>query len=172
MGAARSSILLALFVLAAVPCAAQSADGLAPFGWLRDLAGACWKGERPDGTATDTQCYGIQFDRFLRGTIEIHAGETGKLRGDSVWGWDPKRQRIMVTTWASSGAISSSEAYFEGEVVRFPVPPREGSIAPEMRRSWRRIGADSFSVQIERNEAGEWRETQRVTYRRTGTAAR
>lgn len=169
---ARSSILIALLAVVALPCAAQSTDGLAAFGWLRDLVGACWKGERPDGSATDTQCYETQFGRFLRGTIEIHAGATGKLSGDSVWGWDSKRQRIVLTTWASTGPISASEAYFEGEVVRFPVPRREGSTAPESRRSWRRIDADSFSVHVERNEGGEWRESQRIIYRRTGTPAR
>jgi hypothetical protein len=172
MGTTRSPILFALFLLVAAPCAAESSDGLAPFGWLRQLVGACWKGERPDGIATDTQCYEAQFAHFLRGTIEIHAGETDKLRGDSVWGWDPKRQRMMLTTWASTGTISSSEAYFEGDVIRFPLLRREGSIAPETRRSWRRIDADSFSVQVERNEAGEWREMERVIYRRSGTAAR
>jgi hypothetical protein len=162
-------MLMALVVAVAAPSAAQSADELAPFGWLRELVGACWKGERPDGTAADTQCYETQFGRFLRGSIEVHTGETGKLRGDSVWGWDAKRQRIVLTTWASTGPLVASEAYFEGEVVRFPVPRREGSTAPESRRSWRRIDATSFSVHVERNEAGEWREMQQVTYRRTGS---
>lgn len=169
MRATRSSALATLLLVAAIPCAAESADELTSFGWLRELVGACWKGERTDGTAADTQCYETQFGRFLRGTIDIHGGEPGKLRGDSVWGWDQKRQRIVLTTWASAGPVSSSEAYFDGEVVRFPVPRREGSTAPESRRSWRRIDADSFSVQVERNEAGEWREVQRVIYRRTAS---
>lgn len=166
------SILSAMLIAVGVPCSAQAVDELAPFGWLRELAGACWKGERADGTATDTQCYETQFGRFLRGTIEIHAGETAKLRGDSVWGWDPKRQRIVLTTWSSAGPLTASEAYFEGDVVRFPVPRRNGSSAPEARRSWHRIDADSFSVRVERNEGGEWRELQRVVYRRTPARAR
>ena len=37
---------------------------------MADLAGHCWSATYADGTR-DTQCYRLQFDRYLRGTIEI-----------------------------------------------------------------------------------------------------
>ena len=36
----------------------------------------------------------------------------------------------------------------------------------EMRRTWRRVDADSFVVTVERKSDGDWRETQSVLYRR------
>jgi hypothetical protein len=156
----------ALLALAVGHATAQSSDAMSPFGWLRDLAGACWAGKQADGKPIDTQCYEVQFGRFLRGTIEIHGDTRSKLRGDSVWAWDAAKQRITLISWANIGPINSSEAYFEGELVRFPVARREGATTPEMRRTWRRIDADSFVVSVERYDGGDWRETQKVLYRR------
>jgi hypothetical protein len=110
--------LSALLWTAAVPAMAQGgttgSDALAPFGWLRELAGACWRGQQADGKAADMQCYETQYDRFLRGTIAMSIEAPGKpateLRGDSIWAWDAVRQRFTLTTWASNGTFSNSEA--------------------------------------------------------------
>ena len=73
-----SRVAPAVLLWAAVVCLpaagrAQMAapDSLAPFGWLRDLTGACWRGQAADGEATDTQCYDTQYGHFLRGTIAM-----------------------------------------------------------------------------------------------------
>lgn len=171
MRCAKSNLSLVIRVTSAAllvtvaHAAAQNRDAMAPFGWLRDLAGACWASEQADGTPIDIQCYEVQFGRFLRGTIEIHGDTRPKLRGDSVWSWDAAKQRIALVSWATIGPINSSEAYFDGDLVRFPIARRDGSL-PEMRRTWRRVDADSFVVTVERNSDGDWRETQSVLYRR------
>jgi hypothetical protein len=33
--------------------------------------GSCWSGSNEDGKTLDTQCYSVQFGRFLRGTINL-----------------------------------------------------------------------------------------------------
>ncbi len=109
--------------LAGAAGAQAPADPLAPFGWLRQLAGSCWRGEYANTRTADKQCYEWQYGRFLRGTIEL-TGVQGEgvtpmdLRGDSVWAWDAARSRLQLTTWASNGTLSPGEAVFDGDVLR------------------------------------------------------
>jgi hypothetical protein len=170
------SVAAALLLWAAVVClpAAGRAqtpapDALVPFGWLRDLAGACWRGQGADGKAADTQCYETQYGHFLRGTIamviEAPAKPVIELRGDSVWAWDVARNRFALTTWASNGTITASEAWFEGDAVVFPVPRRDGGEATSRTR-WQRIDADSFRGTRQRREGAAWLDGQSLTYRR------
>ena len=87
MNAIKHRFTPGFLALAFVATALHGAEPpVAGLGWLRDLAGHCWRGEQADGTPADTQCYELQFGRHLRGTIEIPgaAGEAPKLRGDSV----------------------------------------------------------------------------------------
>lgn len=145
---------------------ARAQDGTrGELGWLRDLAGHCWRGTQADGAPADTQCYELQFGRHLRGTIELPgaAGEAAKLRGDSVWSWDAARQKITVVAWANVGALGVNEATFDGELVRF-------AFGPNMRSYWQRTGPDSFVVVREVRDAQGWREDRRVNYQRVAPA--
>jgi hypothetical protein len=63
--------LLVLLLVAVASPAQTPGDPLAPFGWFKDLAGSCWSGSNEDGKTLDTQCYSVQFGRFLRGTINL-----------------------------------------------------------------------------------------------------
>jgi hypothetical protein len=154
-------ILALAFVLVAT--ALHGAEPpVAGLGWLRDLAGHCWRGEQADGAPADTQCYELQYGRHLRGTIEVagSAGEAPKLRGDSVWSWDAAKQRITVVTWSSSAPVGVIEAAMDGDLVRF-------TFGPNARSWWQRTGPDSFTVVRERRDGDGWREERRVNYRRT-----
>lgn len=160
--AQRCMALLACAMAAGSVAAAAEAPGL---GWLRGLAGHCWRGELADGATADTQCYELQFERHLRGTIEM-AGAPGQpptLRGDSVWTWDAAKQRIVVVSWANAGPLGINEAVVDGETIRF-------SFGASLRSRWERIGPDSFLVVRERRDGDAWREDRRVTYRRIGAA--
>lgn len=153
----------AVAALVAIGSAGTGAAGDTPtgLGWLRELAGACWIGERADGTPADTQCYEMQFDRHLRGTIEIPgvAGAPPRLRGDSVWSWEPARRTITVAMWSSLAPVSVTEATLDGDLVRF-------SSGPNARSTWHRTGPDGYTVVLERREGAGWREDRRVSYRR------
>jgi hypothetical protein len=161
----RAVAVAAIVALCAAPAGAEEPAGPAELRWLRDLAGHCWRGALADGTATDTQCYALQFGRHLRGTIEMAgaAGEPPKLRGDSVWSWDAARQKITVVAWASAGPLGINEAEFDGDLVRF-------AFGANLRSHWQRAGPDSFVVVRERLDGAAWREDRRVTYRRMAPA--
>jgi hypothetical protein len=167
MSQLRHPAALAILVLAVVAGDARAADPagglLAGLGWLRELAGHCWRGEQADGTVSDIQCYELQFDRHLRGTIELPGAQKGdapKLRGDSVWSWDPARQKIVVVTWSAAAPVAQLEATLDGELIRF-------AFGPNARSTWQRTGADGYTVVRERRDGDDWREDRRVTYRRS-----
>ena len=149
----------------ALPATAQApADPLAPFGWLRQLAGSCWRGEYANTRTSDKQCYEWQYGRFLRGTIEL-SGVQGEgaapfdLRGDSVWAWDVARNRVLLTTWASNGTVAAGEAVFEGDLLRV-------TMGSTMRTTWQRLDADAYLVRRERRDGDAWRELLVVRYTR------
>jgi hypothetical protein len=159
IGSRSATVLLAFaFAATAVHGAGPPVTGL---GWLRDLAGHCWRGEQANGALADTQCYDLQFGRHLRGTIEIAgaAGEAPRLLGDSVWSWDPAKQRITVVTWSASAPVGVIEAVIDGDLVRF-------AFGPNARSYWQRTGPDSFAVVRESRDGDGWREERRVNYRR------
>jgi hypothetical protein len=147
---------------------APAAGAAAGFGWLGSLAGDCWRGEHPGGGA-DTQCYAWQYGRYLRGTIAIEAtakdGKPAKLTGDSVFDADTKSGRIRYSNWADVGSLVHGEAYYEGEILRFP-DAKSRDEEPRTRSSWRRIDGDGFEVTRERRDEDGWKPVITVTYHR------
>ena len=140
------------------------------FGWFASLAGACWRGDHPDGKTHDTQCYGWQYDRYLRGTVQLAGvkadGSAWALDGDSVYQWIVADGWIRCASWSNTGDLQQAEAYFEGESLVFPdVKSRDEE--PITRSVWRKVDADSFEVLREKRGAGGWETDFTVTYRRT-----
>jgi hypothetical protein len=139
-------------------------------GWLADLAGSCWKGLTQDGKMQDTQCYGMQYGKFLRGTIQLNnqGDASGKppYEGDSVWAWDPQKKRISFYYWSSAGTFGVSEGFIEGELVRFPDPPKVNAKEPPTRSTWSRLDENSYKVIREKRLKGAWKETYSVVYTR------
>lgn len=162
-----TALALLLAALAGAPDA-PPADPLARFGWLRDLAGACWSATYGDGKTSDTQCYELQWGRFVRGTIRLSGEHQGRafaeLRGDSVFAWSAKKERVVYTNWSSDGGYGGGEMLVEGGALLFPDPPREGR--PESRTRWTRLGADAFEVVREAREGEGWKPLLTVVYRR------
>lgn len=153
---------------------AKAPDFLEPFGWLRDLAGACWHGLHSDGITSDTQCYETQWGRHLRGTIKISWTKDGKsaedFHGDSVFSYNEQRRVILFTNWSSLGNYGLGEAYLEGEHVIFPSQAKVAST--EVRHRWTRVGEDEFTVIRERKVGDAWTELNRVTYHRSDKEGR
>jgi hypothetical protein len=165
----RFFVACVLASLTGSAAAQAGADPLAPFGWLRQLAGSCWRGEYGNTRTSDTQCYAWQYDRFLRGTIELTGaqgagGGAGELRGDSVWAWDATRKRLLLTTWANNGTLASGEAVFDGDLLR--VTMQRGDAPATFRTTWQRLDADAYLVRRERREGDAWREVLVVRYAR------
>ena len=166
------AMLLAVSALAApvAPTAQPATDN--PYGWMDELAGHCWSATHPDGTR-DTQCYTLQYNRFLRGTIEIVAPASGPsrppYRGDSVFLWDAARSEIAFHYWSNAGNVGAVTGRVEGETLVFPNPGR-GSNAPPTRTVWTRIDANSFRVAVQRQTAGDWADEVSLVYTRSSVA--
>lgn len=153
----------AVFVGAAAS-AAELPEGA--YGWMADLAGHCWSAAYPDGTR-DRQCYEAQYDRFLRGTIEIVAAGTERppYRGDSVSFWDPQRSEIAVHYWSSAGNHGVMTGRVEDDAITFGGIPRDDG-APAVRTIWTRLDAESFRVVQQRQDGETWVEALALVYRR------
>jgi len=172
----RASAILAAVVLFAPPAVAADAPAvspLAPFGWLADLAGSCWTGTDADGRTTDRQCYSVQYQRVLRGTIAIFAASAADepvFEGDSVFAWDSTLGRVVYTHWGSTGQVGRAEAYFDLDRLIFPAAADSDGDAAQARSVWERLDADSFRVTRERRAGDRWRAEAVVTYRRDAAA--
>jgi hypothetical protein len=169
-----SAVIGVLFAFAS----SRAAEAPPAFGWLGELAGACWAGELPDGKGTHTQCYTTQFGRFLRGTATLDVRDAeGSVRrafeGDSVYAADgASGGRFVYYIWASDGSHSRNEAeYLAGNELSFPVLSRSEPGTVVYRSVWRRIDAEHFEVRRERPDGAGWRTEFKVDYRRVEAAA-
>jgi len=166
-----NNVLTFALVLAAGATHAQSLP--AGFGWFGSLAGSCWTGQFPDGKTRHTQCYSVQFGKFLRGTaaLAVDKGEQyqTQFEGDSVFAWDDTAKRIAYYIWGSDGNHSRLEAFFVGEELAFPVASRKDPSQIAYRSVWRRIDEHSFEVRRERPNANGWTTDLTVLYRRSPT---
>lgn len=165
----RAAPLLLLLLVGVASHAQTSGDPLAPFGWFKDLAGSCWSGKHADGRPSDTQCYSVQYGRFLRGTIELGIQQAGRpaqtLQGDSVYAWNPQAKQAQYSLWASDGSYATGAMYIEAENVIFP--PTNPDAANATRFVWTRIDADSYVVAREKRQGRAWSKVSEVTYRRS-----
>jgi hypothetical protein len=161
-------LLLSMACLAAAP--SSVAEPLARFGWFADLVGSCWAGEFPDGKTRHSQCYTAQFDHFIRGAAELSGDQQGQFvrqfGGDSVFAWDESANRMIYYIWGSDGSHGRLEAFYEGEEIVFPVASKKDPRVITHRSVWRRLNPETFEVRREIPEAGSWKTTLRVVYRK------
>lgn len=149
---------------------APPVDPLAGFGWFVQLAGACWKGEHPDGKTSDVQCYELQFKRFIRGTLKVISTAEGPAKtvfeGDSIYAVDPAgKGKVSYTQWGSTGNFTIGEMNVEGEMLRFQQRLAGGGEA-RVRFAWRKVDENGFRVSRERKDGGVWKEVFAVVYQR------
>ncbi|HET9428377.1 MAG TPA: hypothetical protein VFO69_08480 [Allosphingosinicella sp.] len=164
--------LLAPLILA--PVATGEARGQTlpdgAFGWMAQLAGNCWTALYPDRATRDTQCYSVQYGRYLRGTIRIESSSSGGDRppylGDSVFAWNAETSEMQFYYWSSGGSHGMTVGRVEGATINFPRPPQVGANAPMTRTSWTRLGPDSYRVTTQRLDDGNWVDGMSITYTR------
>lgn len=165
----RKAWLGAALLAASAAASAAGDPNLAGFGWLAQLAGACWRGEHPDGRTSDVQCFTTQYDRVLRATIRITIAPPGRppatFEGDSVFAVEPSKDHVVYTQWGSNGKYGTGVMVAEGERLRFQNRLPDGAES-SLRHVWQRIDADSFRVTRERRDGDTWKEQFSVEYRR------
>jgi hypothetical protein len=151
---------------------AHEGPALDHFAWLKELNGACWVGDHPDKRTRDTQCFKADYGYFLHSTVQFSELRSGKwepsFNGETVLAWDEKNQRISYWYWTSTGAYGPAEAYIEGQQIHFPASRKPGVNATEVRSTWTRIDANSFSVSRQKRQGaeGKWEELFAIVYRR------
>jgi hypothetical protein len=139
---------------AAAPASAQTARS---FGWLGDLAGACWQGHDASGAAIDRQCMQMQYGRFLR--IAVTRGVS--FRGDSVLGWSNTRHRLEMYAWSNQAqAAIFTPTYSDGALL---ISSHDGRVM------WRRTDT-GFEIAQQTQENGAWIDHDVYTYQREGDA--
>lgn len=137
------------------------------YDWMGTLAGSCWSATAPKGVR-DTQCYRAQYDRFLRGTIEISTPDAiPPYRGDSLLVWHAAERRIDFLYWGSSGRHGRMTGRIEDGKILFTTNPTSPN-----RTVWTRIDPDSFAVVQQRRDGETWIDGLTLRYRRQGRAPR
>lgn len=166
--------LAAVLLVAVAPVAAATQqEHLKAFGWLAALTGSCWVGSLPDGKIADTQCYDVELDRFIKGSIVIgdadpRINKPAGFQGSAIFAWNAKDNRIDYWQWASDGSYRQSDAYLSGDLIVFPMP-RKPPDAPLERTAWSRIDGSSFRVVRERQDGTAWTQVVTVIYRKRGS---
>jgi hypothetical protein len=165
----KRRFLPCLLLALAAPAHAQPMNQA--FGWFAGLADSCWVGRFPDGKTEHTQCYSVQFQKFLRGTAALKVQREGQwqliFEGDSLFAWDESKSAIVNYIWGSDGSHRQFEARYVGEELHLPVPARADANKIAYRSVWRRLSSDTFEVRRERPNEAEWSTELAVVYRRT-----
>lgn len=157
-------LVLPVLALAMLSTPARAESELAPLAFLH----GCWVGsfDSPDGL-TDQRCFEpIMGGRFLRDTHSVVGAGYG---GETIYAWNAERRRIEATYYASDGGLMTGVVADEGESGLWL---REGRYVgangalQHLRSRWIRDGNDSFTIETQREENGEWRQMSRIIYRR------
>lgn len=146
-------------------------DPMLRYGWLRELAGACWQGAYADGKAADLQCWSSQHGQFLRMTTKGRVPQGAKevdVETDWVVAWDPVNGNMETFSWSSDGTWRRGDATLFQGAYRFWDRTSDGS-TPVRRTIWRRVGPDAYEVSLERKEPDRWVDVRAVRYTRVRT---
>ncbi|HZP65364.1 MAG TPA: hypothetical protein VFB32_03580 [Rudaea sp.] len=150
----------------AVSALAADAPGnpLAP---LDFLVGSCWVGEFPNGGGTDTHCFEpVYGGKFVRDRHVVR-GKGPDYLGETIYGWDPRQQRIVFWYWSSAGVIEQGSVSPSADGLDFPEHRLTEPKELLMRTHWKRIDADHYETLNERKDGEAWRLEWKVAYRRT-----
>ena len=143
---------------------------IAGFGWFAELRGGCWRGTHSDGKTHDVQCYLLQYDKLMRGSIRIYRDNafTPSFEGDAVFAVDPAGEKKLVfTQWGTGGVYSTGEITFDGDALVFRNRLPDGKFA-EVRSIWKKT-AEGYTVVREREVKDKgWDPILEVKYRRQG----
>lgn len=121
----------------------------------------------------DTHCFGwVYGGRHLRDRHVVRSDEGSEYRGEAIYSWNAKRERIVYRYWNSDGGYSDGEIV---EADRWLISPEERYTGKDGReqlfRSAMRIrDGESYEARTEKLQDGEWREAWTVVFQRAGAA--
>jgi hypothetical protein len=133
---------------------------------LAFLVGSCWTGTFPGGTSTDTHCFEAVFGgMFVRDRHVVRGGKQ-PYEGETLYAWDPAKQKVTYTYWASDGAISTGTMEARGDTLRFSESYAGNTGGLTLQNVWTVTGSDAFDIVVSQRKDGAWREMWRMAMRR------
>ncbi|MBU6374255.1 MAG: DUF1579 family protein [Alphaproteobacteria bacterium] len=169
----RRVALLALSLLLAAAAPADAAARLAPpLAGLDQLVG-CWRGAFAATTAVhDERCFSPMFEgAFLRDEHAV-VGGPAVYRGEAIYRFDPRRQRVEATYYASDGGVEIGRVNLAPGEISFPAAPFIGADGKVLlvRARWRFEGPDRFVSTSEIRKDGRWKPHLHIVYERATSA--
>ena len=130
------------------------------------LAGHCWTGTFPDGKATDEHCFEWVFGgKFLRDRHVVRNGE-GPYQGETIYGWDPARQRIAYWYFNSEGQVVTGTVEPTTGGITFPSRLETPKGPVNMKADWTLLDG-GYRATESQQVGGTWKALWTVEYRRT-----
>lgn len=133
---------------------------------LAFLAGSCWKGTFAGRAVTDEHCFEwIYGGRFLR-DHHVVRGDSVPYEGETTYAWDAGQKRIVYWYIALPGFYSHGQVDVTDGALVF----RDNLVTStprELRTTWRRSGADGFTVLVEEVTNGSSKELWSMVMQRS-----
>ena len=164
----RYALLLAL----GLPFATTAADAPAgpDFSPLEFLVGHCWKGEFPDGKATDEHCFtSLYGGHFVRDVHHVR-DTAGKVvyEGETTYWWDAKRKGIAWRYLSVQGLVMDGTVAREGQDLVFPATYDAPDGTHEIRAVWTPT-ADGYRAMNSEKTADGWKAQFGVEFKRVAS---
>ena len=147
----------------------QTSPGFDKLQPLAFLAGSCWKGTFAGRPVTDEHCFSWMYNgRFLRDR-HVVVGDSVPYEGETTYAWDAAQKRIVYWYIArpgffSQGNVDGSEGALSFHDNLVTSTPRQ------LRTTWRRTGADAYTVQVEEVTGGNAKQLWSMVMRRSRAA--
>ncbi|HJP61048.1 MAG TPA: hypothetical protein VJ865_13665 [Gemmatimonadaceae bacterium] len=159
-------------LVAEVPIAQTSTSTPPPASHLSPLAflaGSCWKGTFAGRNVTDEHCFTwIYNGRFLR-DHHIVVGDSVPYEGETTYAWDAAQKQIVYWYIALPGFHSRGTVAPNENALVFDDNLRTNQ-ARKLRTTWRRSGADSYTVRVEDVTGGNAKEMWSMEMKRSRPA--
>ena len=141
----------------------------APLAPLSRLAGHCWKGEFPDGKATDEHCFAWLYDgKALRDTHTVRTPGRADYIGETTYYWDSVARRVEYVYIENLGGVSRGSMQSTPDALVFPATQyvADGQ-AMTYRVRWTRLSETAYEAWSEMQGKDGWSTMFKLTMKRS-----
>jgi hypothetical protein len=155
--------------MTASPAKAEVSPHFQPFAFL---ANSCWSGTRPDGTI-DTHCWEWVYDgAHLRDRHSV-AGAKATYHGETIYSWDPAKQRVIYRYFNSTGGYSDGDfQVIDGALVSSTDTYVDSGGKQEFRTTISRLDVNRYEARTETHKENQWKPAWRVEFKRVAAEAK
>ena len=159
-------LAIPMLMLSTLPAHAAPLEALKPMAFL---AGHCWKGEFPDGKATDEHCFAWLYDgKALRDTHTVRAPGRPDYVGETTYFFDSAAKRVEWVYIENLGGVSRGSVESANGVLTFPATQyiADGQ-SMTYRVRWTPIGADAYEAWSEARNGDAWTTMFKLTLKQS-----